>query len=72
MPSWHGAQLKKQHRDNFTFTLSLFEQFIIHIFNEHTKCLLQPQNKLFYTKLLNHIHKSPMLPLAAQKHQFNY
>jgi hypothetical protein len=22
MPSWRGAQLKKKHRDNFTFTLS--------------------------------------------------
>jgi hypothetical protein len=22
MPSWHGAQLRKKHRDNFTFTFT--------------------------------------------------
>jgi hypothetical protein len=25
MPSWHGAQLRKKHRDNFTFTFPLSE-----------------------------------------------
>jgi hypothetical protein len=28
MPSWCGAQLKKKHRDNFTFYLYLYEEHL--------------------------------------------
>jgi len=27
--SWHDAQLKKEHRDNFTFTLNLCSSFSV-------------------------------------------
>jgi hypothetical protein len=41
MPSWHDAQLRKRHRDNFTFTFTL-TYLIQFILNELYPFCLQP------------------------------
>jgi hypothetical protein len=38
-PSWRGAQLKKQHRGNFTFTFNFLRTLPLKILNKNSKAL---------------------------------
>jgi hypothetical protein len=63
MSSWRGAQLKKKHRDNFTFPLRNFHLGDIRDDTPYAQCsiLIQVGFQQITKALLNQDHKKLMI-----------